>query len=652
MSKPFVLAVIFLLPPLAFYIHHRNLKRSGDFAAFGGKIGAFIQKKTAFGYRQGYVLTLVSLLILISVLPMLAFFKFAYDREMKLFVRLGQINLARGLEERFDRIHTQNVLAVGKDAKEAHRGDLIEQLLTLDHCDVGNDRESTFCDVYAEFFFNTTFKTDVNDESSSKPDAGTPHMADGRSFDDFLEGFVPFKNSVSLPVRGLNRSMSINNGTSPFTKESQSDRLILHAEEQVDGNPDHKILHVTSDVHTLGHGSGVLWWLGLFLILLLIPSVLFVIITFVGRKIFLLNTDEPLWDYGETLSDSARTQNLLLVGSRFTSKNQVLTTSGYEILDLRALKINEKWIHLYDQKLAEAGQNKKIAINNFEYKLDDSRLNLLKVRLIELLLAHNRTLIVATAVDLAAYDFAVKSLATNGDQQGPNDYRATAIFNSLRRFYLEDKGNCGELNQGLKEYWQGLDAKKLTKAEIKRIRRLLKAVKRECQPRAFLQETGLRLLRRKDFGEMSPERVGWRVLESCDAYYNALWDTCSNEEKLTLVSLATNQLVSSANPTLPRLLRSGLVSRYPFLRPMNESFARFVAAQATPDKLQDWKSGDERSSWDLMKVPLMIIVIGAAAFLFVSQRDLYNSTLAFVSAFAAIMPTLFKFLGLFPTGKT
>jgi hypothetical protein len=407
-------------------------------------------------------------------------------------------------------------------------------------------------------------------------------------------------------------------------------------------------------MHTLGRRCGLLWWLGLVLIMLVIPSILFVLITFVGRRIFLLNTDEPLWNYGEKLSDSVRLQNLLVLASRYTRTNEVLTSSGYEVLDLQSLKITEKWIHAYDEGLAQTPGNPKIAINHFEYKLDDSRLNLLKVRLLESLLARNKTVVVASTVDLAAFDFAngkQPAEPTNGDYRAAGDGRAGFIFKSLRRVHLEDKGNAEKLNLAIKAYRLTLDTSKFTRTEIKRMERLLKALKRECQPRAHLQEIGLRLLQRKDFRLMTPDRIGSRVLESSDAYYHALWDTCSKEEKLTLVSLATNQLVSSANPSLPRLLRSGLASRDPFLRPMNESFARFVAAQATPDNIQDWKSSDERSSWDVLKFPLLLILIVAAAFLFVSQRDLYNSTLAFVSAFAAIMPTLFKFLGLFPSGK-
>jgi hypothetical protein len=84
---------------------------------------------------------------------------------------------------------------------------------------------------------------------------------------------------------------------------------------------------------------------------------------------------------------------------------------------------------------------------------------------------------------------------------------------------------------------------------------------------------------------------------------------------------------------------------------MNLSFTRFVASEATPENVQDWRGASENSMWEVLRFPLLIALLVVAGFLFVSQRDLYNSTLAFVSAFAAFMPVIFKFLGMFPGGK-
>ncbi len=81
---------------------------------------------------------------------------------------------------------------------------------------------------------------------------------------------------------------------------------------------------------------------------------------------------------------------------------------------------------------------------------------------------------------------------------------------------------------------------------------------------------------------------------------------------------------------------------------MNESFSRFIMSEASPEKLMAWqREGEAVSNWATLRVPFFIILVSAGAFLFVSQPELYNSTLAFVSAFAAGMPSLFKFFSLF-----
>jgi hypothetical protein len=80
---------------------------------------------------------------------------------------------------------------------------------------------------------------------------------------------------------------------------------------------------------------------------------------------------------------------------------------------------------------------------------------------------------------------------------------------------------------------------------------------------------------------------------------------------------------------------------------MNKSFKHFVIEETSPEKLASWKRDERGSVWDTLRVPFFVILVSAAAFLFVSQRELYNSALALVSALAVAMPTIFKVLGMF-----
>jgi hypothetical protein len=687
-----VVIVLVLLPAIGFLVHHYNLKADladcgqslqnfietkpslapslrghnlqEEFDSFARKFKSFVERHTPLNYKHGYVLTLVSLLMLVSVFPMLAFFKFAYDREMRLFVGLGQINLARGVEERAGRIQTQYLSSFDREPPRK----LVERRLNLEdvNLDPANPNKRygpPYSDVYDNFFFNSKLVTraekDLDPQVSQAKD----------SFDATFEWIVPFENSLSLMVRGLTRSVAGHSAASLLRPNANPQRQILQTKETVDGVPEHTILRVESDSASLGRGEGRLWWGGLISILLIIPMFLVWLINFIGRRIFLLNTDEPILLYGAEIEKCPPSQNLLvLAASSLASKNTFLAREEFKALDWRSMN-DARWREF--EKQLEEGDINTIAINYFEDGWADSSKNLQKATLVEYLLARNKRVIVASTVDLTAYNFGATT--STPAEQGVNSTnneqdRNTAVFNFLRRFYLEDTVSDTKcFVKEIEEYQARLEIDKLPPRQSKRVRRMLKTLTRECKSRAYLQQVGRSLLGIDDHDPKAPasdncmtlrelkklntERLYSRVQDRCNAYYYALWETCSREEKLTLVQLATHHLVSSRNPSLRRLLRSGLVSREPFLRPMNETFSRFVALQATEFNLKVWKSGEEGGIWDDLKVPFAIILLVAGGFLFVSQRDLYNSTLAFVSAFAAAMPALFKVLGMFPGAK-
>ena len=695
LNRWLVVIVLVLLPAIGFLVHHYNLRADladcgeslhnlikkkpslaprlrghnlrEEFADFATKFKSFIETYTPLNYKSGYVLTLVSLLMLVSVLPMLAFFKFAYDREMRLFVGLGQINIARGLEERAGSIQTQYLSSFDREPPSVLN--LVRRRLDL--TDVNKSPGAQYSDVYADFFFNSSF--DVRAESEPSQQASPAND----SFDATFEWIVPFENSLSLTVRGLTRSMAGNNAAMLLRPKANPHRQILQTEETVDGIPEHTILRVESDSAPLGRGHGRLWWGGLILILLIIPAFLIWLITFVGRRIFLLNTDEPTVLYGSGIDQYPPSQNLLvLAASSLASKNAFLARQEFKAVDLRGMN-DHRWRE-FEKQLDDA-EIKTIAINYFEDELADARHNLQKAKLVEYLLARNKRVIVASTVDLAAYNFGATASAPGEqgvDQNSDGPDRNLAVFNLLRRFYLEDTiSDAKGFVKQIEEYEAKLDIDKLSPRQRQRVKRVLKTLTRECKSRAYLQQIGRSLLRIDDpanapasdksgnstssdnsmslceLKKLNTEIIYSRVQERCNAYYYALWETCSREEKLTLVHLATHRLISSRNPSLRRLLRSALVSREPFLRPMNETFSRFVSAQATEFNLKAWKGKEESGIWEDLKVPFAIILLVAGGFLFVSQRDLYNSTLAFVSAFAAAMPALFKVLGMFPGSK-
>lgn len=128
-----------------------------------------------------------------------------------------------------------------------------------------------------------------------------------------------------------------------------------------------------------------------------------------------------------------------------------------------------------------------------------------------------------------------------------------------------------------------------------------------------------------------------------------MWESCSPGEKLTLAHLATDRLLTPNDPDIPRLVRRGLIVRDPVVRLINESFRLFVLTESPTDNEVAVTESEARkgSSWQYMKVALVVTVVVIMVFLFATQRDLYNSSLVALTSIAAGVPTVFSFFNLF-----
>ena len=134
-------------------------------------------------------------------------------------------------------------------------------------------------------------------------------------------------------------------------------------------------------------------------------------------------------------------------------------------------------------------------------------------------------------------------------------------------------------------------------------------------------------------------------------YYASLWNACTGEEKLTLTRLAQHGLLSPKDPDIDELLRKGLIVRNPAIKIVNESFRLFVLSALRDEAVAKCeKEAKSSSNWEVLKVPLTIGLLSVAAFLLLTQRELYNSALPFITGLAAGLPSLLKLVSLFQSG--
>ena len=140
------------------------------------------------------------------------------------------------------------------------------------------------------------------------------------------------------------------------------------------------------------------------------------------------------------------------------------------------------------------------------------------------------------------------------------------------------------------------------------------------------------------------------VREQAENYYRAVWSTCTRDERMTLFRVAKDGLVSRRDPDLRPLMQRGFLVRDPSLRLMDESFRRFVLSVSAEEGVNTYRA-DVESHWERLKAPLLLVLLGVIAFLFVTQKELFDSTLTLVSALTGGAVALLKLVGVFQKGK-
>lgn len=187
----------------------------------------------------------------------------------------------------------------------------------------------------------------------------------------------------------------------------------------------------------------------------------------------------------------------------------------------------------------------------------------------------------------------------------------------------------------------------------------IKALARECSVDPYLYhrigKIGSTVLGDRQEPSLSEEQVVEQLKYHARAHYQHLWMTCTDEEKVVLYRLSTDGFVSPhARDIVEQLLRRGLLVMDPELRPMNESFRRFVAALDSP-VIARYEEEASSTAWKRVRGPLLIAFALVIGFVFYTQPGRFQEWMNVLApALAAGLPALINVLsGLFggqPTG--
>ena len=150
------------------------------------------------------------------------------------------------------------------------------------------------------------------------------------------------------------------------------------------------------------------------------------------------------------------------------------------------------------------------------------------------------------------------------------------------------------------------------------------------------------MLSQKGFITLRPEELVARIANQARAYYTHIWNSCSPGERQTLCHLAQDRLLSHRDPDIEPLLRRELIVKHD-LHLFNASFRQFVkSAERVSFVAEQDKQAQQGSLWQTLKVPILVVMLGIAAFLFLTQQDLYSARFALMTGLTTLIPALFR----------
>lgn len=579
-------------------------------------------------YRITYLLTAWLLLVILAIPPAASFFKLAWDLPMENLVKYGQIQLLEDLS---------------RQPSTPHEGRGPHSLLPVESPN-------------AATFFRTTVRLYPRGRCESGNAGAVLHES---WISGQVQRLLPMYNQGSTEMARL--VADYEPGRAWQWEHQINGRLVLHSAPNPQGNS----LHLESILPSLS--LGLTDWTGLGVGLVLLGAVAMLIIWFIARNLLLLNLSIPAWlerAPGRLQMAGAPGANLIYV-SQARERLHSSERSDAVVIDLfdRQEKL-EAGSALDGLDLAGKGV---VVIDRFEHRLKDAAFNEAKRRLLEDLLqdAGRRVIVLSTRDPyLCLVTGALGSIGAPPGEAKEQRQKWEALLSRFEILDLDEPGDPKAIETVLNEFeteqknrvpplWLDQIAWRL------HVRTCVRILREECGERSALQGICRDMLH--DFTDLGldnfdPEQILEEIRDRADSYYRAIWSSLSLPDRLVLVQLAEEGLVNAkSRRSLQRLMTRRLILNRPTPAPrlMNRTFRRFVmSGTCRSEVLQKERRSGKTSVWGRLRKPMIAALGGAAVFFFVTQREVFDSSLLFLSLTAGALPHLLELVGYFGAAKT
>jgi hypothetical protein len=130
--------------------------------------------------------------------------------------------------------------------------------------------------------------------------------------------------------------------------------------------------------------------------------------------------------------------------------------------------------------------------------------------------------------------------------------------------------------------------------------------------------------------------------------YRQKWSQCTLDERILLFQLSGGATLNpNSIETLEQLLRRGYIYRDCGWFVVNESFRRFVLQAETDETFADWLSEVSVSSWQYVRIPILVTVVVLAIMIVVTTGQSLQSIIAAATASLGLLPSLMRGLSFF-----
>jgi len=584
-----------------------------------------VEREDGRGSRNAaseYALAGALFLVVSGIVPGVAFVVRSYDLHIESYIKHRQLSLARALALRSDSDPARQQKAVGGLAE---------------------------LDRYHSFFYAT------NVLARERPSSDSHNAERALAHHDFilstLEEYLPYFSELSVEMRELLHDHA--DDSTWASSRTAGGALELHFQ---DSSPGMELVVASTlprpvpftsrfaqapnahnpgqepDVH---HAERLLIFPYIAPVILIgLGAVAYAIVAFLLRHVYLSSVHEPLWASGRLIATAG--DNLLVLCDNSSETADQIDGPNVSRLSLGQILRSEDPAATWTRELMKISSGKRggaVVIPDLDNELEDLELTHKKVELlVELVNDPERTVLVLSQSPPAMLRDSVRP-----GQHGPDRTLWTQL---LKAFVVLDRRDAPEGPRGTIPV-----TVETPKVELRGSRGVEDVLKLEGRTDKFVRRICDDIRESKAFrsGFLSREQILDEIEERASSYYQRLWNSCTDDEKVVLGHVAQDGLTNAATRrVVRRLLVRRLLTKDPDLRLMNRTFRNFILSPVIMRQVAQLEGVAEPSTWDRLRTPFALTAAAAGVFLFSTQRDMFNETVTVIAGIGAAVPTVLR----------